>query len=107
MDDNISVLIFKDNFTIISQIERITPVVIGEPDVRLIEPFVLEKDNNRMLTEEGSKSSSYKLSPWLIEYTNDNDFFVHSDKIIVSMNPNNLLKHLYKEQLKKSTLMDN
>lgn len=104
MDDNISVLIFKDHFVIISQIERITPTVMGDPDVRLIEPFVLEHNNNKMLTEDGGKEKTYTLRPWLIEYTDDNDFFVHSDKILVSMNPTNLLKHLYKEHLKKSTL---
>ena len=104
MDDNISVLMMPNNLVIISQIERITPTVIGDPDVRLIEPFILTYTNNRMLTEDNNSGSNYVFTPWLMEYTDDNDFFLHSEKFLVSMNPTNLLKHLYNKQLKKSTL---
>lgn len=107
MDDNISIIVFKCELVIISQIERITPTVIGDPDVRLIEPFKLEYLANKLLTEDNSRTQSYKLTPWMIEFTDDNDFFVHSDEVLVSMNPTTLLKKLYNDHLKKSILSNN
>lgn len=107
MDDNITVLFFRDKLTLISQVERITPPVIGDPDVRLIEPFVLELISETTLVEVVNNSSRYRFTPWLMEYTDDNDFFIHSDKILTSVNPTNLLKHLYKAELNKSALSVN
>lgn len=110
--DNISVFVFPDNTTIISQFEKIGGD-IGEPDVKLIEPFILEyvepEQNVQVLTENTQTpsivSGKYIFKPWLIHLTEDNEFFLHTEKILVSVNPTQLLQKLYIEHLLKSALV--
>ena len=54
---------------LVSQIEEIG-ADIGQPDCKLIEPFIVG-DNNT-------------LSPWLVDVTSENVFMLSSDKIPVS-----------------------
>ena len=51
-------LILTNNQILVSQIEEVG-ADIGEPDCKLIEPFVLNNDGT--------------LSPWLVEHTNQNN----------------------------------
>ena len=60
---NLKVLLLTNNLTLITQIEEVT-TELGEPDCKLIEPFVLGSD----LT----------LTPWLLDYTMDNEFMMES-----------------------------
>ena len=53
MDKVIKVILLMNNQILISQIEEIS-TELGEPDCRLIEPFLL------------NQSPSLTLSPWLI-----------------------------------------
>lgn len=82
----IKLLIFLDNLKLLTQVEQIQVEEIGEPDCLLIEPFELKLD----LT----------LEPWLLEYTTQNKFVIHSDKIFTIADPNPLLKQKYEKVLK-------
>ena len=61
-----------NNQLILSQIEEVTSE-LGEPDCRLIEPYVV--------TPEGT------VEPWLLNVTNQNEVMISSDKILTLVDP--------------------
>ena len=83
--NNVKILYLTTNQILISQIEEVTSE-LGEPDCKLIEPFVICDDGT--------------LSPWLLDYTNQNDFMISSDKMLTIADPNSKLKTKYEELLK-------
>lgn len=83
MDPN--VLIFENGLCILARLEE-TGGDLGEPDCKLVEPFVINSDGT--------------LSPWLVEYTVQNSFKVHSDKILTIANPNEKLLQKYRDLTK-------
>ena len=82
---NVKILCLTNNQVLISQIEEVTSE-LGEPDCKLTEPFVICDDGT--------------LTPWLLEYTNQNDFMISSDKLLTIAEPNSILKIKYEELLK-------
>tara|TARA_R110000868_G_scaffold128870_2_gene337299 strand:+ start:3248 stop:3475 length:228 start_codon:yes stop_codon:yes gene_type:complete len=70
---------------LISQIEEIG-ADIGEPDCKLIEPFIFGNDNT--------------LSPWLIDITSQNSFMISSDKILTLADPKPTLLEKYEALIK-------
>ena len=68
----VKMLILMTNQVVVSQVEEVVPLDIGDPNCKLIEPFLYEDD---------------ALSPWLLEFTNDNTFMVSSDKILTLIDP--------------------
>ena len=78
-------LILTNNQILVSQIEEVG-ADIGEPDCKLIEPFVLNKDRT--------------LSPWLVEHTNQNTFMIASDKILTLADPRPTLLEKYEDLIK-------
>ena len=83
--NNVKILYLTTNQILISQIEEVTSE-LREPDCKLIEPFVICDDGT--------------LSPWMLEYTNQNDFMISSDKLLTIADPNSKLKIKYEELLK-------
>ena len=83
--NNVKILYLTTNQILISQIEEVTSE-LGEPDCKLVEPFVICDDGT--------------LSPWLLEYTNQNDFMISSDKLLTIADPNSKLKIKYEDVLK-------
>ena len=83
--NNVKILYLTTNQILISQIEEVTSE-LGEPDCKLIEPFVICDDGT--------------LSPWLLDYTNQNDFMISSDKLLTIADPNSKVKTKYEELLK-------
>ena len=83
--NNVKILYLTTNQILISQIEEVTSE-LGEPDCKLIEPFVICEDGT--------------LSRWLLDYTNQNDFMISSDKLLTIADPNSKLKTKYEELLK-------
>ena len=81
MDKVIKVILLMSNQILISQIEEVS-TELGEPDCRLIEPFLLNQ-------------SSLTLSPWLIDYISDNRYMISSDKIQTLADPNSELLEKY------------
>lgn len=82
---NIKLILFPNSLLLISQVKEIVPEEIGQPDCSLIEPFVVKGDF---------------LEPWLIEYSVQNTFMIHSDKFLTIAEPSIPLLQKYKELVK-------
>lgn len=75
-----------NNQILVSEIEEIG-ADIGEPDCKLIEPFILNQ-------------SSETLSPWLVEFSSQNTFMIQSDKILTITDPKPTLLEKYQKLIK-------
>tara|TARA_B100001250_G_C19677458_1_gene734293 strand:+ start:489 stop:743 length:255 start_codon:yes stop_codon:yes gene_type:complete len=82
----IKVLILTNKQLLVSQIEEVAPLDIGDPNCKLIEPFILGEDDT--------------LSPWLVSVTNDNTFMICSDKILTLVDPKPTLLEKYQNLIK-------
>jgi hypothetical protein len=86
MSKNSKVIIFTSGGTLISQIEEAESADIGEPDCKLVQPFNIISDGT--------------LQPWLGEMTIQNEFMIHSDKILTIAEPTARIKELYDDLTK-------
>ena len=82
----VKVLILTNNQMLISQLEEVAPMDIGDPNCKLIEPFVMGENDT--------------LSPWLIDITNDNEFMMCSDIILTLVEPKPTLLEKYQNLIK-------
>jgi hypothetical protein len=78
-----------NNLILISQIEEIG-ADIGEPDCKLIKPFVVKKE----LTMN-------TLEPFLCGYTKEDTFMISSDKILSLADPTPTLLEKYQDLIKE------
>jgi hypothetical protein len=76
-------IVVLDNQILISQIEEVAPEEEGHPNCRLVQPFVIIDTVHSV------------LAPYLVDYTNDNQFKVHSSKFITLAKPNATLLAKY------------
>ena len=74
---------------LVSQIEEVGAAVPGEPDCKLLEPYIVGEQDT--------------LSPWMVDFTNQNTFMLSSDKILTLVDPKPTLLEKY-ERLLKPTL---
>ena len=81
----LKILILINNQKLLTQIEEVSGE-LGDPDCKLIEPFVLAEDGT--------------LSPWLVDVTKQNTFMIHSDKILTLVDPNSKLTEKYEDLVK-------
>ena len=84
--EQVKVLVLNNKQILISQIEEVAPLDIGDPNCKLIEPFVLGENDT--------------LSPWLIDVTNDNEFMMCSDKILTLVEAKPTLLEKYQNLIK-------
>ena len=82
----VKVLVLTYNEILVSQIEEVAPLDIGDPNCKLIEPFILKENDT--------------LSPWLIDVTNDNEFMMCSDKILTLVEAKPTLLEKYQNLIK-------
>ena len=82
----VKVLVLTNQQILVSQLEEVAPMDIGDPNCKLIEPFILGKDDT--------------LSPWLIDITNDNEFMICSDKILTLVEAKPTLLEKYQDLIK-------
>ena len=82
----IKVLVLTNQQILVSQIEEVAPLDIGDPNCKLIEPFILEENDT--------------LSPWLIDVTNENEFMMCSDKILTLVDAKPTLLEKYQNLIK-------
>ena len=73
MAKTVKIVQLTTNQTLISEIAEIAAVVPGEPDCKLINPFIVKEDN--------------VLEPWLLNVTKDDIFMMSSDKILTLIDP--------------------
>ena len=82
----VKVLVLTSKQILVSQIEEVAPMDIGDPNCKLIEPFILGENDT--------------LSPWLIDVTNDNEFMICSDKILTLVDAKPTLLEKYQDLIK-------
>ena len=82
----IKLLILTNNLKLVTQIEEVAPVDIGDPNCKMIEPYVL-----------GDLDT---LSPWLVDCTSQNEFMISSDKILTILDPKPTLLEKYENIIK-------
>ena len=85
--ENLKLLILTNNQILLTQIEEVS-TDLGEPDCKLIEPFILNQ-------------SDLSLSPWLVEFSTQNSYMIHSDKILTIADPNSKLMDKYVSLVKE------
>ena len=81
MDQIVKLIHLTTNQILISEIAEIAAVVPGEPDCKLINPFIIKEDN--------------VLEPWLLNVTKDDIFMMSSDKILTLVDPTPTLLEKY------------
>ena len=86
MQKTIKVIALMNGMILISQIEEVG-ADIGEPDCKLIDPFVVRKDQT--------------MEPFLIGYTKQNTFMISSEKIITLADPTPTLLEKYEDLIKE------
>ena len=84
--EQVKVLVLTNQQILVSQLEEVAPMDIGDPNCKMIEPFLLKEDGT--------------LSPWLIDITNENEFMICSDKILTLVDPKPTLLEKYQDLLK-------
>ena len=82
----VKVLILTNHSRLVSQIDEVAPMDIGDPNCKLVEPFLINDDDT--------------LSPWLIDVTNDNEFMICSDKILTLVEAKPTLLEKYQNLIK-------
>ena len=82
----VKILILSNGDKLISQLIEVAPIDIGDPNCKLVEPFILNDDGS--------------LWPWLVTITNDNEFMMSSDKILTLVEPKPTLLEKYQDLLK-------
>ena len=73
MAKTIKIVTLVSQQLLISEIVEVAAVVPGEPDCKLINPFVVKQEN--------------VLEPWLLNVTKDDIFMMSSDKILTLVDP--------------------
>jgi hypothetical protein len=81
----VKIICLINNLILISQIEEVGSE-IGEPDCKLIEPFVVD-DNDSLI-------------PWMVGFTTQNTFMISSDKILTLADPKPTLLEKYQNLIK-------
>ena len=83
--NSIKMILLLNNQALIVQIEEI-PSELGEPDCKLIKPFLINKDNT--------------LTPWISDFSSQDIFMIHSDKILTIADPKPTLLEKYQNLIK-------
>jgi len=86
MSKIIKILALTNSLILISQIEEVG-ADIGEPDCKLIDPFVIKQDKT--------------MEPFLCGYTKQNEFMMSSDKIVTLADPTPTLIEKYEDLIKE------
>ena len=71
---------------LISEIVEVAAVDIGQPDCKLINPFVINTESGQTI-----------LEPWLLNITRDDTFMMSSDKILTLCEPTPTLLEKYQD----------
>ena len=82
----VKVIVLTNQKNLISQIEEV-PSELGEPDCKLIKPFVIKDDKS--------------LEPFLMDVTNETVLMMSSDKILTLVEPLPTLLEKYQSLTKE------
>ncbi len=87
MEKEIKILSLVNQQILISEVEEVGSADIGEPDCKLINPFVVKEDGT--------------LEPFLTSVTRETTFMMGSDKIVTLANPTPTLLEKYLDLTKE------
>ena len=80
MEQQIKILALTNGTLLISQIEEVAAVDIGDPNCKMTSPYVI---------------NGKEMSPWLSDVTDDVDIMICSDKILSLAEPHKSLVDSY------------
>ena len=83
MAKTVKIVTLVSHQILISEIAEIAAVVPGEPDCKLINPFIIKDE--------------LVLEPWLLKVTKDDIFMLSSDKILTLADPTPTLIEKYQD----------
>ena len=84
-DKTIKVLVLTTTQQLlISEIVEVAAIDIGQPDCKLLNPFVINTESGQTI-----------LEPWLLDITRDDTFMLSSDKILTLCEPTPTLLEKY------------
>ncbi len=83
MAQTVKIVTLVSQLILISEIEEVAAVVPGEPDCKLINPFIIKDE--------------LVLEPWLLNVTKDDIFLMSSDKILTLVDPTPTLLEKYQD----------
>ena len=86
MDQIVKIVHLTTNQILITELAEIAAVVPGEPDCKMINPFIIKEDQT--------------LEPWLLNVTKDDIFMISSDKILTLADPTPTLLEKYIDLIK-------
>ena len=75
---------------LISEIVEVAAIDIGQPDCKLVSPFVINTESGQTV-----------LEPWLFNITRDDTFMMSSDKILTLCEPTPTLVEKYLDLTKE------
>ena len=81
MDRVVKLIHLTTNQILISELVEVAAIDIGEPDCKMVNPFILKEDQT--------------LEPWLLSVTKDDIFMISSDKILTLADPTPTLLEKY------------
>lgn len=84
----IKILMLKNGQVLISEIQEVSSE-LGEPDCKLIKPYLIKYENFECFIE-----------PWNSNYTSKDIFMIHSDNILTIMDPKPTILEKYQLILK-------
>ena len=77
----IQLIVLTSQLKLVSQIEEVAAAVPGEPDCKLLTPFLIKEDGT--------------LEPYLLSVTQNDIFMMSSDKILTMCDPTPTLLEKY------------
>ena len=86
MAQTVKIVTLVSQQLLISEIEEVAAVVPGEPDCKLINPYIIKNE--------------LVLEPWLLNVTKDDIFMLSSDKILTLVDPTPTLLEKYLNLIK-------
>ena len=95
MAKTIKILALTNGTCLLSEIDEVAALDIGQPDCKLTNPFVIEE-------HEGSHD--FRLSPFLLNLTLDEAFMMGSDKILTICEPTPTLKQKWDMLVEKKPI---
>ncbi|MBQ23288.1 MAG: hypothetical protein CMD32_07800 [Flavobacteriales bacterium] len=79
-------ILLVNNIILLSKIEEVG-ADIGEPDCKLVDPYIINQ-------------STMALSPWMLDFSDQTDFMISSDKILTITDPTEQLIKKYNSLVK-------
>ena len=80
----VRVIALTNNLLIISQIDEVATEDIGQPDCKLVKPYVVNTESGKTI-----------LEPFMMDLTRDDTFMMGSDKILTLAIPTPTLLEQY------------